>query len=65
MNSPLPGRPPRPVVPWLVLAGFGLLFLSWVAFMGHYVLKLVRRPASAGPPPQVQPATNTVPANAP
>jgi len=53
------------VVPWLVLAGFGLLFLSWVAFMGHYVLKLVRRPASAGPPPQVQPATNTVPANAP
>ncbi len=66
MSSPPVERRPRVLVPWLVLAGLGLLFLSWLAFMGPQLLKLLRRPeAAAPPPPPLQPATNTVPANSP
>ncbi len=60
-DPPLPLGPRRgPAGPRWILAGFGLLLLSWLGFMGHYVWQATRRPPPSEPPP-VQTATNQTP----
>lgn len=56
MNFEQPTRP-RPTGPRWILAGFGLLFLSWLVFMAYYVWKVGQQPSPAEPPP-VRAATN-------
>jgi hypothetical protein len=48
--------PKPPLIPKLVLGGFAILLLSWLAFMVHYVRKAANRPAGGEPPPRVMPA---------
>lgn len=54
--EPAPVPPRRPRGPWWILAGFGLLFLSWLVFMGWYLWQARHRPPPGEPPAQVQPA---------
>lgn len=57
-ESPTPrSTRPNPAGPRWILAGFGLLFLSWLVFMGYYVWKVNQQPPRAEPPP-VRAATN-------
>jgi hypothetical protein len=58
MNPPPTSPPSRLLVPRLILAGFALLFLSWLVFMGYFVLKLTRQPPPSEAPPRVLPSTN-------
>lgn len=51
---------PRPAGARWILAGFGLLFLSWLGFMSYYVWKLRHQPPPTEPPPRHQPATNAL-----
>lgn len=43
-SAPPPARRPTPPGPRWILAGLGLLFLSWLVFMGYYVWKVRRQP---------------------
>lgn len=36
-GEPPAARPARPVIPFIILGGLALLFLSWLAFMAHYL----------------------------
>lgn len=57
MNLPQTSPPSRPLVPRLILVGFAVLFLSWLVFMGYFVLKLTRQPPPSEAPPRVLPAS--------
>lgn len=57
MNFEHPARP-RPAGPRWILAGFALLFLSWLVFMGYYVWKVSQQPPPGEAPPRTQSATN-------
>lgn len=58
MNLPQTSLPSRPLVPRLILVGFAVLFLSWLVFMGYFVLKLTRQPPPSEAPPRVPPASD-------
>ncbi len=59
MKSPTPPPALRPPPgPRWILAGLGLLFLSWLVFMGYYVWKVRRQPPPVPvfePPPAPPP----------
>jgi hypothetical protein len=54
-----PSGPPRRLIPWLVLGGFVILLLSWLAFMTHYVRRVAHPYRGVEPAPRV--STNPPP----
>lgn len=46
-----PARPRLPLAPLLFFLGLGLLLLSWLGFMGYYVLVKAKQPQ---PQPEVR-----------
>ncbi len=52
--EPTAQRRPRPVIPIIILSGFAILLMSWLAFMAHFVQELAHKralqEADANPP---------------